>query len=175
MSAKKKSPRPLSPMTKQLLQIADDYRSETGLNEIDPLALAAWAQANNRADLPRQSVIRTLARAFSRAMREDYIEDDQGEPVRNRHAYKKGDGPKQQVMWFLMEEATPEKMRLSAGWRRRGIQAGCFQLDRDLDYFNKNYNLGEPLEVSYDFSQDVAERKEYGEYDDTPPEDEFED
>ena len=108
-------------------------------------------------------------------MREDYIEDEQGEPVRNRHAYKTDKGPEQKVMWFLMEEATPEKMRLSAGWRRRGLQAGCFQLDRDLNYFNKNYNPGEPLEVSYDFSQDVVERQEHGEYDDTPPEDEFED
>ena len=45
---------------------------------------------------------------------------------------------------------------------------------RDLNYFNKNYNPGDAIEVDVDFRPDVAELSLPPEYSDEPPDQEDE-
>lgn len=109
---------------------------------------------------------------MSAAAREDYIEDDNGEPVRRRHAYKTMTGNGQQTLWVNIEDATPQVMRLCVSLRRRGIQNDVNQLSRDVTHYNKKHNPGNPIQPSFNFTEDVEERGEPTEYVDQPPGDE---
>jgi len=84
MSEKKKAGRALPAYTRQLLQIMDDYVSETGIHDVDMSAVAAWGYSKGLLEPPRTDIIRTLARQLSRAARQDYVDDEDGEPVRVR-------------------------------------------------------------------------------------------
>ncbi len=42
------------------------------------------------------------------------------------------------------------------------------QLDRDITYFNKHYNPGDPIQMDFDYNPDVAERHLPTEYPDEP-------
>ena len=103
-------------------------------------------------------------------MRRLYIEDDNGEPVRRRHAYTVKNDGQQVFSWFKIEDATPEKMRLSAQGRRDGSLMDLLQLVRDINFYNKHYNPGDPLEVDANFTPDIAELGMPAEYPDSPPE-----
>jgi hypothetical protein len=169
MSERKKSFRALSAYTRQLLDILDAYVAETGNHDVDNNMVAAWAYSKGLLQPQRADVVKQLARALSRAARQDYVEDEKGEPVRVRHPYRILKGEKQEVFWFKIDDTTPEKMRLSSQQRRKGMAADVFQADRDLKYYNKNFNPGDPILLSWNFDPDVAEREQSGEYDDNPP------
>lgn len=51
---KKKTHRPLSYYTKQLLRIMDEYAAAHGCTEVDPIEAARWAIREKKWDEPRQ-------------------------------------------------------------------------------------------------------------------------
>ena len=112
-----------------------------------------------------------LANAMQRASRSDYIEDDNGEPVRRRHAYRVTRGEEQLAFWVNMEDATDKQMRICFSQRRRGILNDNEQLDRDCKYFNAKYNTGKQLVIDFDYTLDMHDKTQPTEYNDTPPED----
>ncbi len=174
MRAKKKSGRHLSHETRVYLHALDEYITETGISDVDMVTAARWAISKGHIKPEPQDEVRRVARRMARAAREDYIDDENGEPVRVRYPYpiQNKDGEGQLVFrWFKLEDATPEKMRLAAQHKRRGIAAAVFQAERDVAYYNKHYNPGEPIEIDWNLNADVAERQQSGEYDDMPPED----
>jgi hypothetical protein len=174
MSTKRKKPRQLSSYVKHLWDIAQMFIKETGADPgcLDTNALAFWAYKKKHLEPQQRDVIKQLAREFSRAFRQQYIVDENGEPVRRVHAYRERRGDVQNTFWFMMEEATPQKMRLSAGARRRGALSDVMQIYRDLKYFNKNHNAGDPVGMSFNFDMDIAEKELPTEYpEEAPPED----
>lgn len=172
MTTRKKGP---SAYQKKLLQFVDRYIAETGRTTVDMIHVAMWAISNGLWEPRKIDVARQLQRDLSRAARQDYITDDEGEPVRRRHSYKVTSGEKQLTLWVSVEKATPRQMRLSAQARRRGILADCIQVERDLRYYNKNYNPGECIQLSFNFEPDMEERQLPRDYDDSPPPEEPED
>jgi hypothetical protein len=44
-------------------------------------------------------------------------------------------------------------------------------LDRDVRYFNKNFNPGDPITVDFNMNPDVEEKRHSAEYKDAPPPD----
>lgn len=174
MNSKPKRPRALSQYNRQLVQIIDKYSEETGYKTVDLSAVAVWARAKGLLDLPPVDVNKILAKALARASREEYIEDENGEPVRRRHAYKVSGGDKQQRFWFKMEDGTPEQMKMSGQQRRKGVVDDVQQVVRDLTFYNKHYNPGEPIEFDWNINLDLADRAESSEYSDTPPPDDGE-
>jgi len=151
VNEKRKRCRPPSQYNRQLLDVIDLYCRETGSTTVDLAAVVVWARANNHLDLPRVDINKILARALARASRQEYIEDENGEPVRRRHAYKVQEGEKQLTFWFKMEDGTPDQMKLSTQQRRKGIASDVFQADRDVKYYNVHYNPGDPIVPDWDF------------------------
>lgn len=174
MSEKRKRCRSTSQYQRQLLNVIDRYIEATGQTTVDLAAVVMWGRANGELDLPTIDINKILVRALSRASREEYIADENGEPVRRRHAFKVKEGDKQQTFWFKMEDGTRDQMRISGQQRRKGVVADVFQVVRDINYYNKHYNSGEPLEFDWNINLDIAEKAESAEYDDTPPDDEDE-
>lgn len=170
MSHRRKKAKP-APYQRELQHIIDDYVTETGETVVDMRMVAAWAIRNKRWDQPPADKIKRLSRDLSDAARQEYIVDESGEPVRRRHAWKEKQGEQQLTFWVDIEDATPHQMRMCSQQRRNGIIADCIQLDRDVGYYNRNYNPGDPIPLGFDFTQDVIERKQPTEYPDGPPDD----
>jgi hypothetical protein len=150
----------------------DEYAQTYGVTEIDPNEAARWAIRERKWDEPPEDKARKLAKIMRRAAREDFFEDENGEPVRRRHPYRVVDEPTQKYLWLKMEEMSPGQFRVSAQVRRRGMVAGAIQYVRDVTYFNVHFNPGEPIEVSVNFTDDVVEHRQSSEYVDEPDESE---
>ncbi len=167
MNVKRKKPRKLSSYNKQLLHFIEAYEAETNENGEDLRAVAFWAIQKGLWEPGITDVTKRLARELALACRQDYIADSNGEPVRRRHSYR--DKDRQLTFWFKIEDATPQKMRISAQERRNGALMDILQIDRDLNYYNENHNPGDPIQMSFNFDPDVEERHLPTDYPDAPP------
>jgi hypothetical protein len=170
MKDKRKRSWQMSAYNQQLLDVVDLYSRETGITTVDLALVAQWGKDNGHLDLPTLDINKILARSLARACRQEYIKDENGEPVRRRLAYKVKVEKQHVFRWFKMEQATREQMQISGQLRRKGVVADVSQIVRDTNYFNKNHNPGEPIEYDWNINLDMAEKSESGDYDDTPPE-----
>ena len=168
---KKKKLRKSSPTHRRLRELMDEYAEIKNATTVNLCDVAEWALSTLRFIPPKADARKKLVQDLSAAAREDYIEDDNGEPVRRRHAYKTTTGNGQQTLWINIEDATPQVMKLCVSLRRRGIQNDVNQLSRDVAHHNKKHNPGDPIQPSFDFTEDVEETSESTEYIDAPPED----
>lgn len=116
-----------------------------------------------------QSLALLCARELARAMREEYVKDDSGRPVRKLHAVKiterDENGRKtQRTLWGDEETFNRHFMETSFQQRRTQIVGDCCQLDNDVAYRNSRRQDEPPIRMSYDFTDDVAEHNMPTEY-----------
>jgi len=171
MNIVKKHRRSHSQYVRDLLGIIDKYVEEKSDKYPDLHEVAAWAYRNKLFEPQPHDVLKQFAKELARAARQDFIEDENGEPVRVRHAVKIDSAGKQLTFWFKMEDATPENMRLSAQARRRGTRADVFQIVRDVKYYNNHYNPGDAIQLDFNFNKDIEEQQFPTDYPDAPPAD----
>jgi hypothetical protein len=67
--------------------------------------------------------------------------------------------PTQTTFWYDKDIAPPQFMLESFQQRRGGAADICWQLKQDLDSYNKFHNKGTPLQISFDFRDDMEERE----------------
>ena len=104
------------------------------------------------------TLIGRYAEELSRAMREEYTTDPQGRTVRAKHAArKKGADGEQLVFWDDIRTASREHMQMAFQQRRQQIVGDCHQLKLDSDSYNENANTGVPIQLIFDFTDDLAE------------------
>jgi hypothetical protein len=154
------------------LDLIDHYCTETGQTEYDLYEAAAWLYTNGFIEKPKVDIVKIIQKALRRVSQQDFIEDENGEPVRHRHVYKEKRGDQMVMHWFKMEDATREKMHLSAQSRMRGTEMDILQLDRDLSYYNHHFNPGDPIKMDYNFNPAVEERHLPTEYPEARPDSE---
>lgn len=167
MAARRKKRITKSEYDRRLLKLIDKWREETGRTDWDLNAVVDWAEANGHWTPPRHDAKRRFARELAQAARHDFIEDENGQPVRRRHAYRVPGT--QLTLWRMIDDLTPEQMRTSAQLRRRQIEGEVLQCDRDLRYYNDHVNPGDPIQLSWNFDEDVRESQMPTEYPDEPP------
>ena len=97
-------------------------------------------------------------------MREEYITDPQGRRVRKKHAIRNN---KQLAFWVDIEdpETTTEQIEEALQARRAMVFTDCRQLKNDMDSYNENWNREDPIQMSFDFTEDLAESEQPVEYD----------
>jgi hypothetical protein len=114
------------------------------------------------------------ARDLAKAMREEYIRDSQGRPVRRLHAARLS-GPeesgakKQLTLWADIDTAERDFMEVAFQQRREQIVGDCRQLSNDVDYFNDRHPTERPIQLYFDFTDDVEEANMPEEYVALPP------
>lgn len=59
--------------------------------------------------------------------------------------------------WLDIRTAQRKDMLLAFQLRRRKIVKACCQLNMDVDSYNENFNKGEPIPLTLDFTNDVRE------------------
>src|SRR5262245_23336122 len=175
MIGKPKKPHQLPNYTRSLLAIVDEYNADENDKEPDLYQVAKWAHAKGLMDLPEVDPHRVMARNLARACRQDYVIDENGEPVRKRHAVREESGDIQRTLWPNMEDIVQATMRASLNSRRKGFAEDVLQIERDRRSFNKNYNPIDPIEIDYNFNKDVEEHFMPTDYPDEPPADHSDD
>lgn len=134
----RKKMRSPSESTKAKLRLIDEYAEKTGDDSGNLIKVARWVHAQGMLPPPPYDPIKLIAKSLANACRQDYVEDENREPVRRRHAYiPKADPDQKTFSWFKIEEATPEKMRLSAQGRRNGTLQDMLQLVRDINFYKQ--------------------------------------
>jgi hypothetical protein len=119
--------------------------------------IARWALVTGRVEREAGYAARLLeqklAREFSESMREAYTTDEQGRVVREMYAARIAG----RMRWNSRLRATRSFMETSAVQRREQIVGDCRHLKTDVDSANENLYPDSPIQMSFDFTPDLAE------------------
>lgn len=120
--------------------------------------MATWALNKGHWNAHVDSVVRLVAEEFARALREEYAVDPQGRTIRSKHVarVRQKDGEKL-YLWDDMRTAPRDFMSMAFADRRRAIVGDCRQLNTDVTSYNENWNQGAAIQLSLNFTDDVAE------------------
>ncbi len=143
--------------TQQLQSIVRDYRLAGKAWPATSEMIATWAIENNRWRPYRALQIRQCSREISRAMREEYITDEKGRRVRVKHPVMKKTGDVQTAFWDDIRTAPRAHMEMSFMQRRNRIVGDCRQLKMDADSYNDAHPEAPPIQLVFDFTDDLAE------------------
>lgn len=152
-----------------LLDVIPAYREAAERWPATARELAVFA-INNGYWKPQPSKLVSLCtRDIARAMREEKHLDPQGRTVRTMHAAKNtrvnDDGSETQlVLWEDIRKAGREHMEVAFQQRRNRLLSGCKQLKTDVDSFNENNSLYKTIQMVFDFTKDLEELEQPGEY-----------
>jgi len=142
----------------QLQEIVNKYIKAGGPWPAEKRAIAAWAVQTDLWKPHPSKLISQCAEEIGEAMRQEHFLDKQGRSVRAKHAARvKDKNGKQITLWGDMRTEPPKFMAISFQQRRQLILGECHQLKIDVDSYNQNRNSGEPIQVIFNFTTDLAE------------------
>jgi hypothetical protein len=141
----------------QMRSIADRYRESGQEWPATARQIAGWAIRQELWKPQPSTLIDRCAEELARAMREDYIDDAQGRRVRTKHAARFDEHGRQKVLWADIRTASREHMEVAFQQRRQQIVGDCWQLKMDVDSYNENKSPGRPIQMVFDFTDDLAE------------------
>jgi len=119
--------------------------------------IAEWGYQQKLLVPYQSAIIRQFAEDLARALREEYYVDPQGRSVRAKHAARVTEEGEQLTLWADIRTAEPQHMEIAFQQRRQQIVGDCRQLKVDVDSFNDNANPDKPIQMVFDFTQDLAE------------------
>jgi hypothetical protein len=119
--------------------------------------IAGWAISQGLWKPHPTSIVDQCADQLARAMREEYIVDPQGRTVRAKHAAKVLSAGQQMTLWADIRTAGKAHMEIAFQQRRQQVLGDCRQLKTDVDSYNENADLSEPIQMVLDFSRDLEE------------------
>jgi len=140
-----------------LQRIANEYVASTGNDAFTTREIAEWAINNGLWKPHPGKLINQCSEDIARALREEFFTDPQGRRVRVKHVVTRRRNGQHTCLWTDIKSASREHMEISFKQRRRQIVEDCIHLDIDKDSFNENYNNGEPNQITFDFTNDIAE------------------
>jgi hypothetical protein len=143
--------------SEQLQQIVAEYRSSGQPWPATAHEMAVWAIAEKKWHPQHGAMIKKCAEEIAGAMREEYCTDPQGRRVRTKHVARYGEGRSQIPLWEDIRTASREHMGIAFQQRRQQILGDCRQLKTDVDSYNENYCAGEPIQMVFNFTEDLAE------------------
>jgi hypothetical protein len=143
--------------TEQLQRIVQEYRAADQPWPATAHDMATWAIAQGKWHPQRGAMIKKCAEELSAAMREEYFTDPQGRRVRVKHVARYGDGQSQIPLWEDIRTATRKHMEIAFQQRRQQILGDCRQLKTDVDSYNDNFSSVNPIQMIFDFTDDLAE------------------
>jgi hypothetical protein len=144
--------------TEQLQKIANDYVAAEQPWPATKMEIAQWAIANDRWQPQPSLLLNLCAEEIAHAMREEFITDQQGRRVRAKHVARMPNAEGDQAyLWDDIRTMSREHMVISAQTERQQIAGWCYRLKVDVDSFNQNGNLGQAIQISFDFRSDMAD------------------
>lgn len=141
----------------RMRDIADKYEASGQPWPATSRQIAIWAIDHGLWKPQPSALVDRCADELARAMREDYFTDAQGRRVRAKHAARIVRGGVQQTLWADIRNASRSHMLTALQQRRQQIVGDCWQLKCDADSFNENVQPSSPIQLVFDFTEDMAE------------------
>lgn len=143
---------------RDLRRIVKEFLAERGDDQsFTRDELARWALTTGRVKRERgyaeRLVIQKLGLEFAEAMREDYTSDPQGRTVREMLAARIGG----KTRWNSRNSASRGFLETSFIQRREQVVGDCRHLKNEVDSFNENRGADNPIQMTFDFTNDLAE------------------
>lgn len=145
----------MSTKAQYLQSLVDKYIQETKQWPVPMREVAKWAVRKGLWKPAPYLVEQKCAEELAEALREDYAYDPQGRRVRLKHAYIDPDKPEQGMLWADIRTAPEKYIRIAFEMRRQQIIGDCHQLRLDIDSYNENYNPKQPIQMSFNFEEDL--------------------
>lgn len=152
------------PLNEALQKHADEYVAETGNTEFSIADLSEWALSTGRYEPPKDLIRKKCREEYARAMREQYITTAEGQTVRAKHVLRIKQGDEQLYLWADIRDSSRARMTACLGQRREQVAGECRQIDRDRSYWNQLNPSESPIQIVFDFTDDVEEGRFSGDY-----------
>lgn len=143
--------------SKQMQKIVMDYRQSGERWPPTKREIAAWAIRTGRWEMPEAAVLDRCANDIGEVMAEIYYTDKSGRRVRLLHPATKKRQGELFTEWDDIRTAPREHMQLSFQQKRKSIVGECRQLKTDVDSYNDAHSEEKPIQISFDFTMDLAE------------------
>ncbi len=143
----------------QMQSIWHKYEAEHGAVPATAREAVAWGVSRGMIPLPEVDPLDKLASDMSKALREEYGIDKDGRRFRVNHAVRVTKGGVQYTFWAMMKDAPREHMQKAFIQRREQIVGDCVQLNTDVEAYNGFNNDERPIQMLFDFRDDIEERK----------------
>ena len=138
-----------------LQKVVERYIDEKNPWPASMKVVAKWAIARNLWSPPPQLTETRCAEELSDALRDEYAYDPQGRKIRTKHAAIDPAHPEQGVLWADIRTAPELHMQRSFDMRRNQIIGDCTQLKLDVDSYNENRTPVNPIQMSFDFTDEL--------------------
>lgn len=143
----------------QLKNIWKQYELAGHTSPVSAREVARWAIANNLWRPKPSDVESQCAEELAKAAREEYRINELGQRYRARHAVRVERNGKQLNLWADIDKAPRNYMEKAFAQRRRQILGDCVQLKVDIDHYNKSNCNEKPIQVVFNFTEDLAEHE----------------
>ena len=147
----------------QLQRVWHAFEDHNGHMPATAREAVEWGVTRGMIVLPEVDPFDKLAGDMSKALREEYATDASGRRFRVNHAVRLTKGGVQYTMWAIMRDAPRAHMQKAFIQRRGQIVDDCVQLATDVAAYNDMKPDQEPIQMVFDFRDDVAERLEWDE------------
>jgi hypothetical protein len=145
----------------QLQRIWRQYEEEGNPIPVTARDVARWAIVNKLWQ-PRPADIESqCAEELARAAREEYRTDSDGRRYRARHSVRIKRNGIQQSLWADIDSAPRTHMQRAFAQRRKQIVGDCHQLRIDIDHYNDIHKDELPIQMVFDFTEDLAELQSF--------------
>jgi len=124
-----------------------------------PREAVQWGVSLGMIRIPDVDPLAKLAEDMSSALRDEYATDADGRRYRVNHAVRVSKGGVQYTFWAIMKDAPREHMQKAFIQRREQIVGDCVQLATDVEAYNAMKSDQQPIQMVFDFRDDVEERR----------------
>lgn len=143
----------------QLQNVWHQYAKMHGQVPATTREAVQWGIKNGLITAPEIDPLSKLAEDMSAALREEYATDNQGRRYRVNHAVRITKSGVQFTFWAIMKDAPRSHMQKAFIQRREQIVGDCTQLDTDVEVYNEMKSDQPPIQIHFDFRDDVQERR----------------
>lgn len=143
----------------QLQKVWHQYEAQHGSLPSTAREAVAWGVSQGMIQPPEFDPLAKLAEDMSTALREEYATDKHGRRYRVNHAVRVSKGGVQYTFWAIMKDAPRDHMQKAFIQRRNQIVGDCVQLSTDVDAYNGFNDEEKPIQMLFDFRDDIVERR----------------
>ena len=143
-----------------MLLIWEQYREEVSLEPSDLKDMGAWARKRNLWQPRPVDVDTTFARDMADVLRKQVRVDKDGRKYRAFiPARERGKDGLPLFKWADIDVAERSHVEKGIQGERRSIANDCFALAMKIDHWNAFHRDQEPLQVPFNFEEDIEEMK----------------
>ena len=147
----------------QILKFTREFEQEHQRQPFDVNEVADWLIKNDFWKPLKDFARKKCAEEVKDVLREQFITADDGTRVRLYHSATTERDGKQLHLWANMHDAPREHLEVGFQERRRQSLGDARQLKTDIDYCNKKRFSDNPIQMSFNFDEDLAEEEAFKE------------